>query len=100
MLQVVPKFQIRHRHPCLIQVYGPSFLKNFHEDLNTCFRSAISPKRKVVYVPPPEVPTKKKNELPKAQMIPFGEMSFVHPIYSQCVQGFLFVIFKVPLKIL
>ncbi|VDO82680.1 unnamed protein product [Heligmosomoides polygyrus] len=45
--------------------------------------SAISPKRKVVYVPPPEVPTKKKNELPKAQMIPFGEMSFVHPIYSQ-----------------
>ncbi|EYB90256.1 hypothetical protein Y032_0222g2630 [Ancylostoma ceylanicum] len=45
--------------------------------------SVISPRRKVLYAPPPVVPTRKKNELPKAQIIPYGEMSFVPPTYSQ-----------------
>ncbi|CAJ0595238.1 unnamed protein product [Cylicocyclus nassatus] len=45
--------------------------------------SVISPERKVIHAPPPEVPVKKKYELPKAQMIPYGEMSFVPPTYSQ-----------------
>ncbi|KAK6046546.1 hypothetical protein COOONC_15947 [Cooperia oncophora] len=45
--------------------------------------TAISPKKKILYAPPVEVPVKRKNELPKAQMIPFGEMSFVPPTYSR-----------------
>ncbi|VDL83221.1 unnamed protein product, partial [Nippostrongylus brasiliensis] len=44
---------------------------------------APSSPKKVLYAPPSEVPVKKKNELPKAQMIPYGEMSFVHPTYSR-----------------
>ncbi|VDM63933.1 unnamed protein product [Angiostrongylus costaricensis] len=44
---------------------------------------AASPQRKPRYAPPEELPIKRKNDLPKAQIIPFGEMSFVHPTYSQ-----------------
>ncbi|KJH46394.1 hypothetical protein DICVIV_07562 [Dictyocaulus viviparus] len=42
-----------------------------------------SPQLKPRYGPPEEIPVKRKHDLPKAQMIPFGEMSFVHPTYSQ-----------------
>ncbi|KAK6731024.1 hypothetical protein RB195_007471 [Necator americanus] len=45
--------------------------------------STVPLQHKILYAPPPEVPVRKKNELPKAQMIPYGEMSFVPPTYSQ-----------------
>ncbi|KAK5973901.1 hypothetical protein GCK32_001815, partial [Trichostrongylus colubriformis] len=45
--------------------------------------TANSPKKNILYAPPVEVPVKRKNELPKAQLIPFGEMSFVPPTYSR-----------------
>ncbi|KAK6012881.1 hypothetical protein OSTOST_21939, partial [Ostertagia ostertagi] len=45
--------------------------------------AVVSPKKKILYAPPVEVPVKRKNELPKAQLIPYGEMSFVPPTYSR-----------------
>ncbi|VDO41564.1 unnamed protein product [Haemonchus placei] len=45
--------------------------------------SASSPKKKILYAPPVVIPVKRKNELPKAQLIPYGEMSFVPPTYSR-----------------
>ncbi|KAJ1368592.1 hypothetical protein KIN20_029755 [Parelaphostrongylus tenuis] len=44
---------------------------------------AVSPPRKPRYAPPDNVPIRRRDDLPKAQMIPFSEMSFVPPTYSQ-----------------